>query len=62
VILHRAGKMSVIKAWIAGSSYSPFTKSSGMILNSFSWPQRGEEQDVLNMIHNVDSARFNQQD
>jgi hypothetical protein len=54
--------MSVIKAWIAGSSYSPFTKSSGMILNSFSWPQRGEEQDVLNMIHNVDSARFNQQD
>jgi hypothetical protein len=28
-------------------------KSYGTILNSFSWPQSGEEQDVLNKIHNA---------
>jgi hypothetical protein len=38
-----------------------FTKSHKTILNSFSWPQSGEEQDVLNKIHNAVRDNFNQQ-
>jgi hypothetical protein len=61
VILYCAGNMRAINACVAGSRFSPFTKSYGMILNRFSWPQRSEEQGVLNKIHQVDSACFNQQ-
>jgi len=31
-------------------------------LNSFSWPQSGEEQDVMNKIHNKVSVDFNKLD
>ncbi len=41
------------KALIAVSC-SNYTKSYEMILNSFSWPRSGEEQDVLNQINNKD--------
>ncbi|MFQ3176757.1 MAG: hypothetical protein ACI93H_001758 [Psychromonas sp.] len=37
-------------------------KSYGTILNSFSWPQSGEEQDVLNKNHNAVRDGFNQQE
>ncbi|PKH04221.1 hypothetical protein CXF72_02430 [Psychromonas sp. MB-3u-54] len=46
--MYCAGKINASKALVAGSSYSPFTKSYGTILNSFSWPRSGEGQDVLN--------------
>jgi hypothetical protein len=36
-------------------------KSYGTILNSFSCPQSGEEQDVLNKAHNAVRDSFNQQ-
>jgi hypothetical protein len=36
-------------------------KSYGTILNSFSWPQSGEEQDVLNKTQNAVRDDFNQQ-
>jgi hypothetical protein len=36
-------------------------KSYGTILNSFSWPQSGEEQDVLNKNQNAVRDDFNQQ-
>ncbi|WP_372882970.1 hypothetical protein [Psychromonas sp.] len=48
------GKMDEIKSLIAVTSFSNYTKSYGTILNSFSWPQSGEEQDVLNQINNKD--------
>jgi hypothetical protein len=35
-------------------------KSYGTILNSFSWPQSGEEQDVLNKNQNAVRDDFNQ--
>ncbi|WP_372881446.1 hypothetical protein [Psychromonas sp.] len=36
------------------TSCSNYTKSYGTILNSFSWPQSGEEHDVVNQINNKD--------
>ncbi|WP_372881874.1 hypothetical protein [Psychromonas sp.] len=42
------------KALIAKTSFPHYTKSYGTILNSFSWPQSGEEQDALNQINNKD--------
>ena len=38
------------KAFIAVTSYY-YAKTYATILNSFSWPQSGEEQDVLNQIN-----------
>ncbi|WP_372880934.1 hypothetical protein [Psychromonas sp.] len=46
--------MDESKALIAVTTCSNYTKSHGTILNSFSWPQGGEEQDVLNQINNKD--------
>ena len=43
-------------------NYSHFTKSYGTILNSFSWPRSGEEQDVLHQTHNAVRVDFNQLD
>ena len=53
------GKMDESKALIAVTSCSNYTKSYGTILNSFSWPRSGEEQDVLNQINNEASINFN---
>ncbi len=46
--------MDESKALIAVTSCSNYIKSYKTILNSFSWPQSGEEQDVLNQINNKD--------
>jgi hypothetical protein len=46
------------KALIAVTSCSNYTKYYGRILNSFSCPGSGEEQDVVNKIHNVLSVDF----
>ncbi|WP_372880715.1 hypothetical protein [Psychromonas sp.] len=46
--------MNESEALIAVTICSNCTKSYGTILNSFSWPQSGEEQDVLNQINNKD--------
>jgi len=55
------GKISTNKARAAFDHYSHFTKFYGTILNSFSWPRSGEEQDVLNKAHNAVRDNFNQQ-
>ena len=47
------------KTLIAVTSYSHYTKLYGMILNSFSWPQSGEEQEVMNQINNEERVHFN---
>ena len=54
-----AGKISTNKTCVAEDSYSHFTKSSGIILDSVSWPHRCEEQDVLHKTHNADRRNFN---
>jgi hypothetical protein len=54
------GKMHESKALVAVTSCSNYTKSYGTILNSFSWPRSGEEQDVMNQINNEASMYFNQ--
>jgi len=51
VISDCEGKINTNKAWVAFDPCSHFTKSYGTILNSFSWPQSGEEQDLLNKTH-----------
>ena len=48
------------QAWFAFDRFSHFTKSYGTILNSFSWPRSGAEQDVMNNIHNAVRVNFNQ--
>jgi len=39
------------KALIAVTICSNYIKSHETILNSFSWPKSGEEQDVMNQIN-----------
>jgi len=62
VIKYCTGKINTNKAWVAFDRCSHFTKFYGTILNSFSWPRSGEEQDVLNKIHNAVSVDFNKLD
>jgi len=59
VIKYHTGKINTNKAKIEFDRCSLFTKSYGTILNSFSWPLSGEEQDVLNRIHNAVRVDFN---
>ena len=54
-----SGEMDESKALIAVTSCSNSTKSYGTILNSFSWPRSGGEQDVRNQINNEASIHFN---